>query len=182
MTLSDAGIHKKIDILVAERQKLMKYKTPAKLGDFQTRMKMLFVVTDKVPEIEKEFYMDQQTERLLDEEHGAAPWTTSTESCVHVTPGGVAAFILSSYNKDRDIEDVVTRKKIRCQRESGRSDHMKKLFGTSAGGIYFDGRDDYTLQKTALGSTSLIKESTLEMYTLGSRCQSREQGRTSLQP
>ena len=30
--------------------------------------------------------------------------------------------------------------------------------GTSAGGIYFDGRDDYTLQKTALGSTSLIKE------------------------
>ena len=26
----------------------------------------------------------------LDEEHGAAPWTTSTESCVHVTPGGVA--------------------------------------------------------------------------------------------
>ena len=35
---------------------------------------------------------------------------------------------------------------------------MKKLSGTSAGGIYFDGRDDYTLQKTALGSTSLIKE------------------------
>ena len=26
----------------------------------------------------------------LDEEHGAAPWTTSTESFVHVTPGGVA--------------------------------------------------------------------------------------------
>ena len=69
-----------------------------------------------------------------------------------------AAFILSSYNKDRDIEDVFTRKKIRCQRESGRSDHVKKLSGTSAGGIYFDGRDDYTLQKTALGSTSLIKE------------------------
>ena len=65
VTLSDAGIHKKIDILVAERQKLMKYKTPAKLADFQTRMKMLFVVTDEVPEIEKEFYMDQQTERLL---------------------------------------------------------------------------------------------------------------------
>ena len=65
MTLSDAGIHKKIDILVAERQKLMKYKTPAKLANFQTRMKMLFVVTDEVPEIEKEFYMDQQTERLL---------------------------------------------------------------------------------------------------------------------
>ena len=57
VTLSDAGIHKKIDILVAERQKLMKYKTPAKLADFQTRMKMLFVVTDEVPEIE--------TERLL---------------------------------------------------------------------------------------------------------------------
>ena len=35
---------------------------------------------------------------------------------------------------------------------------MKKLSGTSAGGIYFDGRDDYTLQKTALESTSLIKE------------------------
>ena len=68
-----------------------------------------------------------------------------------------AAFILSSYNKDRDIEDVVTRKKIRCQRESGRSDHVKKLSGTSVGGINFDGRDDYTLQKTALGSTSLIK-------------------------
>ena len=65
MTLSDAGIHKKIDILVAERQKLMKYKTPAKLADFQTRMKMLSVVTDEVPENEKEFYMDQQTERLL---------------------------------------------------------------------------------------------------------------------
>ena len=65
VTLSAAGIHKKIDILVAERQKLMKYKTPAKLADFQTRMKMLFVVTDEVPEIEKEFYMDQQTERLL---------------------------------------------------------------------------------------------------------------------
>ena len=28
-------------------------------------MKMLFVLTDEVPEIEKEFYMDQQTERLL---------------------------------------------------------------------------------------------------------------------
>ena len=47
-----------------------------------------------------------------------------------------AAFILSSYNKDRD---VVTRKKIRCQRESGRSDHVKKFSGTSAVGIYFDG-------------------------------------------
>ena len=35
---------------------------------------------------------------------------------------------------------------------------MKKLSGTSAGGIYFDGRDYYTLQKTTLGSTSLIKE------------------------
>ena len=30
------------------------------------------------------------TPQRLDEEHGAAPWTTSTESCVHVTPGGVA--------------------------------------------------------------------------------------------
>ena len=38
------------------------------------------------------------------------------------------------------------------------SHHVKKLSGTSAGGIYFDGRDDYTLQKTALGSTSLITE------------------------
>ena len=27
---------------------------------------------------------------MATEEHGAAPWTTSTESCVHVTPGGVA--------------------------------------------------------------------------------------------
>ena len=30
------------------------------------------------------------TPQRLDEEHGAAPWTTSAESCVHVTPGGVA--------------------------------------------------------------------------------------------
>ena len=83
-----------------------------------------------------------------------------------------AAFILSSYNKDRDIEDVVTRKKIRCQRESGRSDHVKKLSGTSAGGIYFDGRDDYTLQNTALGSTSLIKEGhyTINAYPGEWRC------------
>ena len=27
---------------------------------------------------------------MATEEHGAAPWTTSTESCVHVTSGGVA--------------------------------------------------------------------------------------------
>ena len=30
------------------------------------------------------------TPQRLDEEHGAVPWTLSTESCVHVTPGAVA--------------------------------------------------------------------------------------------